>query len=354
MARSQRELIAVLVPDPTKKKQRAVLLAALFAYNKHLEHDGIQEAWVWSIIENTYPGIMDALFSSNLDVNNRSVVVKKIHLTKDQFDFLNNDFAPKKDTGIFIPQFPQIFPLSAETEPVYMECVSLAVIFMWTLGKTPTADNYPAFKVNRVRALTGKAGLTPGQHSVLAEKNFPSVATLVRFIGYFNLNIRLREPFAKELLSWSGRNADTPEKELAVSQISLWEDAGLGHVALIKLLLIGYGEALLNIRPLHAEIHKFCTDLVSFTTAIQHDGTIAFGRVITGGNQGFMPSKGYSELLGIARAVFAKRDKRFTQYAKGLKQPVFWDEFIEECDTLNLIVPDERVTPVVPVVVGSD
>lgn len=308
--------------------------------------------WAYTCIEFVFPGLVHHVLQSDDKVREERVI-----LNRDDYVV---SLDPTLAGTVKTPTVPGDQVNEAQPEVLYPECkveglrideacegaiwshvVGALTCLIFALGKPPTELNFPAFTEKRPQAIIGKLGSSITPDSPLAPARLPRLAHFRMFAGFFNMNHVQRRALVLTLIAWNKDENISPDRNIVVTQTKLWAEAGLTHMFLVRDFLINFGAAVLPIRGLATEIAAFTSMYRAWQASL--DGDKSFLRVIDGDRAKLGTSRQYNKLLNLARNVAAAIDPRFAQYASGMGETPFKDNFIDQCRRLNIPLPSSYV-----------
>ena len=337
----QPTVIKYYSPDPawtTGTLHRISGLAALIRWpvtNDEFEFDTVP-TWIYSCIDFAFPGLSATILSSDPNVS-----VENLILTSELL-------ASKRPGGVSTEEQAEVLPglvVDAACQSAeWLHCVGALTTLIFTLGKSPSEKNLPAFTVNRPKAIADKMGVTIDQTSPLAGARLPALEHFRQFGGYFNMNYTQRRTMVRTLLSWTGRPNLTADQTVVVTQIALWKNSGMTHLLMVRDFMQNFGQAVLLINGLKSEATAFMN---AWTMYIESTDTEKdYLRVIDGDRAQLGRSRDYISLLNLARSVASVVDSRFKQYAPSLGESPFKTEFISKCRELGYSLPAKYIEDV--------
>jgi hypothetical protein len=115
-------------------------------------------------------------------------------------------------------------------------------VFLFLLGKQATEANLSAFRINRPRALINKYNMMPDDLKIWNGDRQPTLSTLKAINGMWTLSPQFRAPLVTEIAYWTTDSHPSTGHEIAATTFRLLRWSGMGHVAMIKDLLIAWPE----------------------------------------------------------------------------------------------------------------
>jgi hypothetical protein len=116
-------------------------------------------------------------------------------------------------------------------------------VFLFLIGKQATAQNITAFHVNRPRALINKYNLSSEDMKLWNGSHKPSIEVMKAINTMWTLNPMFRAPLATELAYWTRDTRPSTGHDIIATTYRLLRWQGMGHVAMIKDLLLAWPEA---------------------------------------------------------------------------------------------------------------
>lgn len=308
----------------------AFFLQILHYCDTNEAEDDPTASWIWSLTEMAYPGLV-----SRLMTNVNGYVFEKVRVVEDEWLHLARN-QPNEDLDDLI-LLPNHNAVELETLPSVLVMCGIYSSMVFALGKRVDNVNISAFNVNRPRAFSNKHGVPASMFQFLRPDALPTLQGYTKWTTYFASHAALRQVFAVELISWTFQSTPAPVIDATAMVAKLWSGYGLTHVSLICNMLLGYGEAILELPTLRTELLDFHRQYRSFI--LLSDSMKMYTRVIHGDKSTILYSRIHPELLKLARQLAIMVEPRYKQYAAQLGLSNLWDSFQQVCAEKRLLLP---------------